>query len=81
MHGGRAHAGVDALGDVLETYGVTEANWRDVLDRPFEPPYPDPRHFGISETPRYAVEPSSRSRRTGRRSLESGIGVVGATCS
>jgi NAD(P)-dependent dehydrogenase (short-subunit alcohol dehydrogenase family) len=38
---------------MLENYGVTEANWRDVLDRPHEPPYPDPGHFGISETPRY----------------------------
>ena len=38
---------------MLEAYGVTEANWRDVLDRPFEPPYPDPGHFGISETPRF----------------------------
>jgi NAD(P)-dependent dehydrogenase (short-subunit alcohol dehydrogenase family) len=38
---------------MLENYGVTEANWRDVLDRPFEPPYPDPGHFGISETPRF----------------------------
>ncbi len=38
---------------MLENYGVTEANWRDVLDRPFEPPNPDPGHFGISETPRF----------------------------
>ena len=38
---------------MLENYGVTEANWGDVLDRPFEPPYPDPGHFGISETPRF----------------------------
>jgi NAD(P)-dependent dehydrogenase (short-subunit alcohol dehydrogenase family) len=38
---------------MLENYGVTEANWRDVLKRPFEPPYPDPGHFGISETPRF----------------------------
>jgi NAD(P)-dependent dehydrogenase (short-subunit alcohol dehydrogenase family) len=38
---------------MLDNYGVTEDNWRDVLDRPFTPPYPDPGHFGISETPRY----------------------------
>jgi hypothetical protein len=38
---------------MLEHYGVTEANWRDALDRPFQPPYPDPGHFGISETPTF----------------------------
>jgi NAD(P)-dependent dehydrogenase (short-subunit alcohol dehydrogenase family) len=38
---------------MLENFGVTEANWRDVLARPVEPPYPDPGHFGISETPTY----------------------------
>lgn len=38
---------------MLENYGVTEDNWRDVLDRPVQPPYPDPGHFGISETPRF----------------------------
>jgi NAD(P)-dependent dehydrogenase (short-subunit alcohol dehydrogenase family) len=38
---------------MLDHYGVTEGNWRDVLDRPVEPPHPDPRHFGISETPRF----------------------------
>ena len=38
---------------MLEHYGVTEANWRDVLDRPVQAPYPDPGHFGISETPRF----------------------------
>jgi NAD(P)-dependent dehydrogenase (short-subunit alcohol dehydrogenase family) len=38
---------------MLENYGVTEETWRSVLDRPFEPPYPDPGHFGISETPRF----------------------------
>ncbi len=38
---------------MLEHFGVTEANWRDVLARPVEPPYPDPGHFGISETPTY----------------------------
>jgi NAD(P)-dependent dehydrogenase (short-subunit alcohol dehydrogenase family) len=38
---------------MLDNYGVNEANWRDVLHRPFEPPYPDPGHFGISETPRF----------------------------
>jgi NAD(P)-dependent dehydrogenase (short-subunit alcohol dehydrogenase family) len=38
---------------MLENYGVTEDTWREVLDRPVQPPYPDPGHFGISETPRY----------------------------
>jgi len=38
---------------MLDNYGVTEENWRDVLARPVQPPYPDPGHFGISETPRY----------------------------
>ncbi len=38
---------------MLENYGVSEDNWRDVLDRPHVPPSPDPGHFGISETPRY----------------------------
>ncbi|MFC7406944.1 SDR family oxidoreductase [Georgenia alba] len=38
---------------MLDSYGVTEETWRDVLGRPAEPPYPDPGHFGISETPRF----------------------------
>jgi NAD(P)-dependent dehydrogenase (short-subunit alcohol dehydrogenase family) len=38
---------------MLEHYGVTEENWRDVLARPAQAPHPDPGHFGISETPRY----------------------------
>lgn len=38
---------------MLEHYGVSEDNWRDALDRPFEPPHPDPGHFGISESPRF----------------------------
>jgi NAD(P)-dependent dehydrogenase (short-subunit alcohol dehydrogenase family) len=38
---------------MLEHYGVTEANWRDALDRPFQPPHPDPGHFGISESPTF----------------------------
>jgi NAD(P)-dependent dehydrogenase (short-subunit alcohol dehydrogenase family) len=38
---------------MLEHYSVTEENWREVLDRPHEEPYPDPGHFGISETPRF----------------------------
>jgi NAD(P)-dependent dehydrogenase (short-subunit alcohol dehydrogenase family) len=38
---------------MLENYGVTEDNWRDVMKRPVTPPYPDPGHFGISETPRF----------------------------
>ncbi|MGW0230961.1 SDR family oxidoreductase [Actinopolymorpha singaporensis] len=38
---------------MLEHYGVTEESWREVLDRPVQPPFPDPGHFGISETPRF----------------------------
>ncbi|HET6953150.1 MAG TPA: SDR family oxidoreductase [Acidimicrobiales bacterium] len=38
---------------MLEHYGVTEDRWREVLDRPVQPPFPDPGHFGISETPRF----------------------------
>jgi NAD(P)-dependent dehydrogenase (short-subunit alcohol dehydrogenase family) len=38
---------------MLDHYGVTEDNWRDVLGRPSEPPHPDPGHFGISESPRF----------------------------
>jgi NAD(P)-dependent dehydrogenase (short-subunit alcohol dehydrogenase family) len=38
---------------MLEHYGVTEDTWRDVLDQPHVEPHPDPRHFGISETPRF----------------------------
>jgi NAD(P)-dependent dehydrogenase (short-subunit alcohol dehydrogenase family) len=38
---------------MLEHHGVTEANWRDALDRPVQPPFPDPGHFGISETPTF----------------------------
>ncbi len=38
---------------MLEHYGVTEETWREVLDRPAQPPAPDPGHFGISETPRF----------------------------
>jgi NAD(P)-dependent dehydrogenase (short-subunit alcohol dehydrogenase family) len=38
---------------MLENFGVTEATWRDVLDRPVTPPFPDPGHFGISETPTF----------------------------
>lgn len=38
---------------MLDIYGVTEANWQDVLSRPAVPPHPDPGHFGISETPRF----------------------------
>jgi NAD(P)-dependent dehydrogenase (short-subunit alcohol dehydrogenase family) len=63
---------------MLEHYGVTEANWRDVLDRPFEPPYPDPGHFGISETPRFvgravaALAADPEVARWNRMSLSSG---------
>ena len=38
---------------MLENYGVTEASWREVLARRPQPPYPDPGHFGISETPTF----------------------------
>jgi len=38
---------------MLEHYGVTEDNWRDALDRPYQPPFPHPGHFGISETPAF----------------------------
>lgn len=38
---------------MLDHYGVTEETWRDVMDQPHEEPFPDPRHFGISESPRY----------------------------
>jgi NAD(P)-dependent dehydrogenase (short-subunit alcohol dehydrogenase family) len=38
---------------MLENHGVTEANWRDAVTRPVQPPYPDPGHFGISETPTF----------------------------
>ncbi|HEX7134213.1 MAG TPA: SDR family oxidoreductase [Iamia sp.] len=38
---------------MLEHYGVTEETWPDVLERPHQEPYPDPKHFGISETPRF----------------------------
>ena len=38
---------------MLGHYGVTEETWREVLARPHQEPYPDPKHFGISETPRY----------------------------
>ncbi len=38
---------------MLDHYGVTEQTWREVLTRPVQPPFPDPGHFGISETPRF----------------------------
>jgi NAD(P)-dependent dehydrogenase (short-subunit alcohol dehydrogenase family) len=38
---------------MLEHYGVTEDTWRDALDRPHQPPFPHPGHFGISETPAF----------------------------
>jgi NAD(P)-dependent dehydrogenase (short-subunit alcohol dehydrogenase family) len=38
---------------MLDAYQVTEANWTDVMARPHEEPYPNPGHFGISETPRF----------------------------
>ena len=67
---------------MLEHYGVTEDNWRDALDRPYQPPFPHPGHFGISETPAFtgravvalAADPDvatagtrARSRRAGSR--------------
>jgi NAD(P)-dependent dehydrogenase (short-subunit alcohol dehydrogenase family) len=36
--------------EVLDTFGVTEANWRDAIS---EDKYSDVGHFGASETPRY----------------------------
>jgi NAD(P)-dependent dehydrogenase (short-subunit alcohol dehydrogenase family) len=38
---------------MLEHYGVTEETWRESLDRPGQEGFPDPGHFGISETTRY----------------------------
>ncbi|HMJ77235.1 MAG TPA: SDR family oxidoreductase [Iamia sp.] len=38
---------------MLEHHGVTEENWRDSLAQPHVEPYPDPKHFGISESPRF----------------------------
>jgi NAD(P)-dependent dehydrogenase (short-subunit alcohol dehydrogenase family) len=38
---------------MLDHYGVSEDDWHDVMARPHEEPYPDPGHFGISETPRF----------------------------
>jgi NAD(P)-dependent dehydrogenase (short-subunit alcohol dehydrogenase family) len=38
---------------MLEHYGVTEETWREVMARPRQDPFPDPGHFGISETPRF----------------------------
>ncbi len=38
---------------MLDNYGVTEDTWQEVMTRPVTPPYPDPGHFGISETPRF----------------------------
>jgi hypothetical protein len=38
---------------MLDNFGVTEETWRTVMDRPHQPPYPHPGHFGISETPRF----------------------------
>jgi NAD(P)-dependent dehydrogenase (short-subunit alcohol dehydrogenase family) len=38
---------------MLDTMGVTEDNWRDVLSRPPDGEGPDPAHFCISETPAY----------------------------
>ncbi|MBN2624555.1 MAG: SDR family oxidoreductase [Acidimicrobiales bacterium] len=38
---------------MLDVYGVTEDNWRDVMDRPHTGDGPDPGHFCISETPLY----------------------------
>ena len=38
---------------MLEHHGVTEDICRDALDRPYQPPFPHPGHFGISETPAF----------------------------
>jgi NAD(P)-dependent dehydrogenase (short-subunit alcohol dehydrogenase family) len=63
---------------MLDAYGVTEDNWRDVLDRPHTPPYPDPGHFGISETPRFvgravaALAADPKVSRWNQASLSSG---------
>jgi NAD(P)-dependent dehydrogenase (short-subunit alcohol dehydrogenase family) len=63
---------------MLDHYGVTEANWRDVLDRPHQPPFPDPRHFAISETPTFtgravvALAADPKVARWNQASLSSG---------
>ncbi len=63
---------------MLEAYEVTEDNWRDVLARPHTPPYPDPGHFGISETPRFvgravtALAADPKVSRWNQASLSSG---------
>lgn len=63
---------------MLDIYGVTEDTWRDVLDRPHEPPQLHPGHFGISETPRFvgravaALASDPDVRRWNQRSTSSG---------
>ncbi len=38
---------------MLEHYDVTEETWRQGMDRPHQEAFPDPKHFGISESPRF----------------------------
>jgi NAD(P)-dependent dehydrogenase (short-subunit alcohol dehydrogenase family) len=63
---------------MLEAYGVTEDNWRDVLDRPHSGEGFDLRHFCISETPLYtgravaALAADPDVARWNRQSLSSG---------
>jgi NAD(P)-dependent dehydrogenase (short-subunit alcohol dehydrogenase family) len=38
---------------MLEHYDVTEETWRQAMERPHQEGFPDPGHFGISETPRF----------------------------
>jgi NAD(P)-dependent dehydrogenase (short-subunit alcohol dehydrogenase family) len=63
---------------MLDIYGVTEDNWRDVMDRPHDRDGPDPGHFGISETPLYtgravaALAADPDVARWNRQSLSSG---------
>lgn len=72
---------------MLDIYGVTEDNWREVMSRPRQGDAPDPAHFGISETPLYtgravaALAADPDVARWNRRSLSSGqlAGVYGFT--
>jgi NAD(P)-dependent dehydrogenase (short-subunit alcohol dehydrogenase family) len=38
---------------MLDVYQTTEETWHEVMERPHEEPYPETRHFAISETPTY----------------------------
>ena len=63
---------------MLDAYGVTEENWRDVLSRPHTGDGPHPAHFAISETPTYtgravvALAGDPEVGRWNRRSVSSG---------